>query len=143
MRLFFVTLAILAMLSGATRAADPADLAPGDRAAIQDVIRGQMDAFRHDDAAGAFAFASPSIQALFGDAGHFLAMVRSGYQPVYRPRSATFGQTITDQGRLVQRVEVVGPDGHSALALYFMEKEPDGTWRIDGCVLTESEAVGA
>jgi hypothetical protein len=135
---------LLFLLSAAAaRAEDPADLPAADRSAIHDVIQHQIDAFQHDDASGAFAFASPSIQAEFGDASRFLRMVQTGYPPVYRPRSVTFGALVEDDGRLEQKVELIGPDGHGVLALYFMEKEPDGTWRIDGCVLTESEAVGA
>jgi hypothetical protein len=44
-------------------------------------------------------------------------------------------------GRIVQRVELVGPDGARELALYTMEREPDGSWRIDGCQLTASDDV--
>ena len=43
----------------------------------------------------------------------------------------------------VQRLEVVGPDGRACQALYDMIQGTDGMWRVDACVLTESEAVGA
>jgi hypothetical protein len=43
------------------------------------------------------------------------------------------------EGRLVQRVLLVGPDGVPVTALYFMEQQPDGSWKISGCVLTISE----
>ena len=130
-------------LGGAARAQDAAAVPEADRDAIRSVIEQQLQAFRGDDAAGAFAAASPEIQAMFGDPAHFLAMVRQGYPPVYRPRSHAFGVLDTEDGRIVQRVELVGPDGQPALALYFMEQETDGTWRIDGCVLTQSDSVGA
>jgi hypothetical protein len=130
---------------GAARAADlPSDVAAADRDAIQHVIQQQMDAFRHDNGPAAFAFASPGIQAQFGrDPENFMAMVRRGYQPVYRPRSTEFGPVTTEGGQVVQRVEVVGSDGVSREALYFMEHESDGSWRISGCLLTESSSVGA
>jgi hypothetical protein len=38
----------------------------------------------------------------------------------------------------VQSVELVGPDGGHYIALYRMEKQPDGSWKINGCELTES-----
>jgi hypothetical protein len=120
----------------AARADDPADVPPADRTAIADVISRQIDAFRHDDAPAAFAFASPMIQGMFGDPAHFLAMVQRGYPPVYRPRSVHIGALVMHDGRIVQRVELVGPDGARELALYTMEREPDGSWRIDGCQLT-------
>ena len=40
-----------------------------------------------------------------------------------------------------RRVELVGPSGEGALALYDMEHEADGSWRIAGCVLTKSERL--
>jgi hypothetical protein len=118
-------------------------LPPADREAIHGVIQGQLDAFRADDAGTAFSYASPGIQGMFGDAGHFMAMVKTGYPMVYRPRSSSFGGLVDVDGRTVQKVRVIGPDGRAALAIYTMEREPDGTWKIDGCQLTESDEVGA
>jgi ketosteroid isomerase-like protein len=115
-----------------------------DRAAIIAVIRDQMAAFQRDDAAGAFRFASPGIRGMFGqDPNQFLDMVRHGYQPVYRPRTTAFGITETAGGEIIQHVEVEGPDGITRTALYTMERQPDGSWRISGCFLTDSGAVGA
>lgn len=121
----------------------PADLPDADRAAIRSVIRSQIDAFRRDDGAAAFGYASPGIQQMFGDAATFMQMVRRGYAPVYRPGAVAFGALVESDGKPVQRVELTAPDGTHDLALYFMEREPDGTWRIDGCMLVPSESVGA
>ncbi len=121
---------------------DPAALPPADREAIRGVIQHQLDAFRADDAGSAFADASPGIQGMFGDPGHFMAMVKSGYPMVYRPRAATFGGLAEIGGRLVQKVRLVGPDGVPSVALYYMEREADG-WKIDGCQLTVPDEVGA
>ena len=124
-----------------------ADNVPGvtaaDRAEIERVISMQIEAFRRHDGDTAFSFASPAIREMFGDTPHFMAMVRRGYQPVYRPRSFAFDGLVQMDGRIVQRVEVIGPDGTGALALYTMERELDGSWKIAGCELTESERVGA
>jgi hypothetical protein len=68
-----------------------------------------------------------------------MAMVRGGYQPVYRPRAFAFRDLVIIDGHLVQRVAVVGPDGQRVSALYHMERQPDGTWRISGCHLVEPE----
>ena len=119
-----------------------AETSPSDAAAIRSVISGQIDAFRQDDAAGAFAFASPSIQGLFGTPAGFLAMVQHSYLPVYRPGSVDFTALRTDDGSTVQDVEVIGPDGLAYTARYTMEKEADGSWRIDGCQLLESHRLG-
>jgi hypothetical protein len=114
-----------------------------DRQAIQGVIAGQIDAFRHDDGPAAFAYASPDVRQKFQTAEHFLDIVRRGYQPVYRPRSVTYGSTSAEGEHVLQKVEVVGPDGQAYQALYYMLRDAGGVWRIDGCDLTESEAVGA
>lgn len=115
---------------------------PAARAAIHAVIARQIEAFRHDDGAAAFALASPHIQALFGSAEGFMAMVRHAYQPVYHPQSVTFGPIGSDHGQVTQDVDLIGPDGRSARAHYTMEREKDGSWRIDGCALTLGNDVG-
>lgn len=139
-------LAVLALLCAAAPArADelPSALSAPEREAIQGVISAQMRAFAADNGPAAFAFAAPGIQAQFGDAANFLAMVRRGYQPVYRPRSVAFGPLVVLDGQTVQKVELIGPDGAGTTALYFMEHEADGAWRIKGCVLTASQSLGA
>lgn len=130
---------IAALLLFCILASPVAAQAPEDRAAIERVIREQIAAFRADDAAAAFAFAAPSIQAIFGTPDNFLAMVRRGYAPVYRPRSVEFRELGRRDGAPVQRVLVIGPDGVPEVAHYVMERQPDGSWRIAGCFLARSE----
>lgn len=112
-------------------------MSAADHRAIERVISSQLDAFRRDAGETAFSFASPNIKSLFGTADRFMAMVRQSYRPVYRARSFSFEQLTTEGGEVVQSVTIVGPDGAAALALYTMEHEPDGTWRIAGCALTQ------
>jgi hypothetical protein len=112
------------------------ELTAADRLGIQTVIEQQLKAFRQDDAAGAFAFASPSIQAKFGTPAVFLRMVQTAYQPVYRPRHVTFKELQLKDGVPTQEVFLVGPDGVPVMAFYLMQKQPDGAWKIDGCYLT-------
>lgn len=145
-RMLVVSAALAVMaLQPAARAQEAADpVSAGDRAAIRSVIQTQLDAFRRDDAAAAFALAAPSLRHHFGDdPAIFLGMVRQGYQPVYRPRSTVFGSAKMADGQVTQRLEVVGPDGSGHEAIYLMEHEADGAWRIGGCMLTDSNAVGA
>jgi ketosteroid isomerase-like protein len=141
MRALLVTLLLLVGLASA-RADEPANLPQADRDAIAAVVGQQLEAFKRDDAAAAYGFASPGIQHMFGDAANFMAMVQHSFAPVYRPRSVHMGEVVMRDGLLVQRVELVGPDGRDELALYTMEKQPDGTWRIDGCQLTKPDTVG-
>lgn len=108
-----------------------------DRAAIAKVIQDQIAAFRVDDAARAFGFASPGIQAKFGTPEQFLKMVRAGYFPVYRAQDLTFRDITIENGAPVQSVEIRDVQGEGVLALYFMERQPDGSWKINGCILTK------
>jgi Domain of unknown function (DUF4864) len=119
--------------------AEDASLGAADRAAIRAVVEQQLAAFQRDDAGAAFGFASPTIQQIFQSSDNFMRMVRSGYQPVYRPRDVQFGEIETVDGTIIQRVELIGPDGVPALAHYVMQRQPDGSWRINGCFLTASE----
>jgi hypothetical protein len=135
MRWTAIALALVGVVwCGATLATSTEPPDSADAAAIRDVIAGQLDAFRADDGAQAFAYASPAIQSIFKDPDTFMTMVRAGYQPVYRPQEVEFRDLVPLEGRWTQRVLVVGPDGVPVVAQYFMEKQPDGTWRIDGCV---------
>jgi hypothetical protein len=111
------------------------DLPAPDRSAIETVIRGQISAFRRDDGPGAFGFATPSIQGIFQTPEIFMDMVRTGYLPVYRPRDITFKDIVEFQGQPTQTVVVVGPDGVPVMALYMMQRQPDGSWLINGCTL--------
>ena len=112
-----------------------AEVADGDRAAIQSMIAGQIDAFRHDDGNAAYAYASPAIQTLYPTVEGFMKMVQTGYPPVYRPQSFTFGPLVDTPRGPVQRVFITGPDGASYVAEYALQRQADGTWKINGCAL--------
>jgi hypothetical protein len=115
----------------------------GDRAAIQEVILKQLDAFQRDDEAEAFSYASPSIQSRFRTPAEFMRMVRSGYEAVYRPQSTHFLEAFVLDGQVLQPLEVVAPDASVVVAFYMMERQPDGTWRIAGCMLSAPEGRAA
>jgi hypothetical protein len=126
---------LLGLVVGAGPLGAQEDSAGPMAAAIRGVISQQLDAFRRDDGVGAFKFASPGIRQQFGTAEVFMQMVRSAYQPVYRPREVEFRDLQLDGGRIVQRVFLVGPDGNPVIARYYMEPQDDGSWRIGGCLL--------
>jgi hypothetical protein len=134
-----LTLIALMLLSGAALARADESVAPADAAASQQVIQGQMNAFKVDDWNAAFAYASPSIQTKFESAQVFSQMVTQAYQPVYRPRGIEFREIKASEFGPTQEVFVVGPDGLSYLAYYTMERQADGTWRISGCYLVRME----
>ncbi|HWT97908.1 MAG TPA: DUF4864 domain-containing protein [Terriglobales bacterium] len=113
-----------------TQPADPATIQ-----AIHGIISDQMAAFRRDDATAAFNDASPFIQSRFQRPDIFLEMVKSGYAPVYRPQQVEFRDLVPAADGLDQRVFVLGPDGRAYLAHYLMQRQPDGGWKINGCIL--------
>jgi hypothetical protein len=84
------------------------------------------------------------IKQIFPNPDVFMNMVRQGYQPVYRPQSFKFGQAgLSASGRPIQRVTVVGPDGITYEAIYTMERQPDGSWQINGCAIVRAPDLGA
>lgn len=106
-----------------------------DTQAIRKVIEAQLDAFRRDDAAGAFSLATPGIRETFGTPENFLAMVRASYAVVYRPQSVRFEPPVMIEGEVVQPVRLTDAEGRAWLALYPMQRQPGGEWRTNGCRL--------
>ena len=102
---------------------------------IRAIIEDQLEAFRLDDAPRAFSHAAPGIQQAFPTPEAFMDMVRRGYLPVYRPKDVAFGPAEEIDGTAVQQVFVTGPDGKDWVALYTLERQPDGAWKISGCLL--------
>jgi hypothetical protein len=111
--------------------------------AIRTVIASQIEAFQADDGTRAYSFAAPSIRRIFTSPEMFMSMVRSGYQPVYRPKSVTYGRLREEGGVIVQEVFLVGPDDKSYTALYALQQQDDGSWKISGCsiALSPGESV--
>ncbi len=107
---------------------------------FQRIITSQMQAFARDDGEAAFAYAAPTIQEQIGSPGAFMAMVRTEFHPVYRPRSVEFGEHIEIDGNYAQPVSIVGRNGRLVLAMYHMQKQSDGSWRIAGVELRLSQA---
>ncbi|WP_075289084.1 DUF4864 domain-containing protein [Pararhizobium arenae] len=106
-------------------AAEPIDTA-------QSIIQQQIEAFLADDKTQAYSFASPQIRSKFPNEDVFFEMVRRGYSPVYRPGNFAFGRSKIEGGRIVQEVLISAPDGKDWTALYFLEKQPDGSYKING-----------
>ncbi|CAN7501601.1 DUF4864 domain-containing protein [Pararhizobium sp. LjRoot238] len=106
-------------------AAEPVDTA-------QSIIQSQIEAFLNDDAETAYSFASPQIKGKFPNKNIFFDMVKRGYAPVYRPGNFAFGRSKVEGDMVVQEVPISGPDGKDWTALYFLVKQPDGTYKING-----------
>lgn len=118
----------------------PARAADGDAVGIRAAIEAQLAAFVADDAAKAYSFASPAIQSMFGTPEDFLMMVQTNYPVVYRPASVLFRPLQVVDGELIQVVQMSDAEGRVWLAFYKMQKQADGAWRIDGCLLRLAES---
>ena len=133
---FFMMVAI-AFASSLSTMAGP--LPESEAKKIQGVIVAQLQAFAQDDADGAFQTATPAVREAIGSSGRFLAMVRGAYPMVYRPASVTFHKPEEDEGSVLQLVEITDDNAKSWLALFALERQPDATWRISGCVVAENK----
>ena len=105
---------------------------------VQGVIVAQLAAFADDDAEGAFQTATPAVREAIGSSGRFLAMVRGAYPMVYRPASVIFHKPEEEEGYVLQLAEITDDNAKSWLALFALERQPDSTWRIGGCVVAEN-----
>ena len=124
-------LTLLLMVAAPGRAAD-------DIAAAQNVISAQEQAFDRDDAAAAYSFAAPAIKKIFPSADIFMLMVQNTYAPVYRHRSFEFGEAKVDGDRVAQRVHIADANGEAWEALYTLEREADGSFKITGYTLSKA-----
>jgi hypothetical protein len=135
-------LAVILLVLWAGSVARAADKPPA--ADLQNIIEQQLQAFSRDDAPAAYGFAAPLIQQIFPTTGEFMAMVKKGYQPVYRNKDHSYGETfINQQGSPAQRVLITGTDGKRYEALYTFQQQPDGSWKISGCSLAELAGTDA
>ncbi|WDR05142.1 DUF4864 domain-containing protein [Devosia rhodophyticola] len=110
----------------------------------QAVVTQQVEAFRYGDSAAALAVAGLKFKESFANPDDFYAAIeRSGYAPIIKSRSHSFGdfQKISD-ALVVQVVKFVGPDYGLYEALYQMGKESDG-WRVLGVALKREQGIGA
>ena len=119
-------------------------ISAADKAEFQRIITAQITAFRADNGPAAYGFAAPVVRHIFPTPEIFMAMVKQGYPQVYRPQSFNFTEALVDpMGRPAQKMTVIGPDGKTYVAIYSMEKQADGTWRISGCTLLEIPGLDA
>ncbi|MCC0806714.1 DUF4864 domain-containing protein [Methylobacterium sp. W2] len=107
-------------------------------------VERQIEAFRKDDAATAYAQAAPSIQGMFASPETFIEMVRKGYAAVYRARSFSIDR-VEESGEdgLTLGMKLQDENGVDWMALYSLEKQNDGAWRINGCRLVKAPGDNA
>lgn len=139
-----MTARLLAFLAALFLLAAPAAADESAYAAARSSIEGQLRAFLADDHDTAYGFAAPGIRRIFPTRDAFMDMVRNGYAPVHRPRSFAFGKVerLSD-GQIMQQVLLVGPDGRDYEAVYVLELQEDGVYRITGVSLRAGRSLSS
>jgi Domain of unknown function (DUF4864) len=119
-------------------ACSPISARADDVATAQGVIRAQEQAFSRDDAAAAYSQAAPAIKEIFPAPDIFMSMVQKGYPPVYRHKSFEFGESKIEGSSVAQRVHIIDANGEAWEALYTLEQQADGSYKITGCSLLKA-----
>jgi len=115
----------------------------GEWSAIKAIISEQLEALQAGDGSKAFGYAAPGIRQQFGTADNFLFMVRTAYGALIAARYSEFLEGAVIEGTVIQPLRLIGPDNTVRVALYTMERQPDGAWKIAGCVLAPSTVQAA
>ncbi|GMO30813.1 DUF4864 domain-containing protein [Bradyrhizobium sp. TM233] len=129
---------IAALLVALIIAFNPISARADDVATAQGVIRAQEQAFARNDASAAYSHAAPAIKEIFPAPDMFMSMVQNGYAPVYRHRSFEFGESKSEGGWIAQRVHIIDANGEAWEALYTLEQQADGSYKITGCSLLKA-----
>ena len=116
-------------------------LSPAEWKAIQRVIAEQRAALHAGDARKAFAYASPGIRAQFNDAATFMTMVRGAYASLLTARYTEFLDGAVIEGLVIQPLRLIDADNTVRVALYTMERQKDGSWRISSCRIAPSTVL--
>ncbi|MGE5638519.1 MAG: DUF4864 domain-containing protein [Clostridia bacterium] len=134
-RIVVVLLALfLPMLAGAATEKVTSD----DAVEIRAVIHRQIEAFRRDDAQGAFALVTPSVRQAFHTPEKFMDVVRMAYRAMVRPATVVFLDMLVMGGEVVQPVQLTDRAGSVWVAYYSMQRQRDGSWRTNGCHLAQA-----
>ena len=54
---------------------------------------------------------------------------------VYRPKDFEFRPIQMIDDKIIQPLAVIGPSGVQEIVLYTMERQPDHSWKIGGCIM--------
>ena len=130
-------------LASSAALADAPTMRASDWNAIKQVIGDQRAALVAGDGEKAFGYATPSLRAQFGDAGTFMAMVHLGYPTLLSARYTEFLEGAVIGGLIIQPLRLIDADNSVRVALYTMEKQDDGGWRISGCRIGPSTVQAA
>ncbi|MGB5863889.1 MAG: DUF4864 domain-containing protein [Sulfitobacter sp.] len=107
---------------------------------IRETITQQFEAFKADDFATAFTFASPSLQSFFLSPENFGRMVTQGYPMVWRPADVRYLDLREENGTFWQKVQITDDEGALHFLEYRMQRTQAG-WRISGVQILDAPDV--
>ena len=136
-------LAVLFALDTSVALAATPPMRASDWKSIKQVIAAQRAALVAGEGEKAFGYATPAIRAQFGDADIFMAMVQAGYPALLTARYTEFLEGAVIDGLIIQPLRLVDADNSVRVALYTMEKQKNGAWRISGCRIGASTIQAA
>ena len=139
-RIVFSAVMIGLLVGVGTPAFAGAGGAGSDLDQIRDVVARQLTALRRKRGEEAYRLASPEIQRQFPNLASFMGMVRASYGPLLGHRRFTFMDVQTTPTGFTQGVRLIDASGVPWIALYTVEKQPDGNWTISGCQIVRASA---
>lgn len=104
---------------------------------IRGTISRQFEAFKADDFATAFTFASPTLQQFFQSPQNFGRMVTQVYPMVWRPAAVDYLELREEDGTYHQKVQITDAKGRFHILEYRMMQTSEG-WRISGVQILEA-----
>ena len=103
----------------------------GDFEDVRDTINKQLEAFKKDDFADAFVYASPAIRSIFKTPENFAQMVKRGYPMVWRPKKFIFLEQKSFPEGITQDMKIYDETNTAHFLRYFMSLTEKG-WKISG-----------
>jgi hypothetical protein len=134
--------AFFALHTTTTLAAAP-EMRASDWKAIEQVIAAQRAALIAGDGDKAFGYATPALRAQFSDTDTFMVMVRVAYPALLTARYTEFLEGAVIDGLIIQPLRLIDADNSVRVALYTLEKQEGGAWRISGCRIGPSTVQAA
>ena len=114
-----------------------------DAEASKSVIEDQLDAFKTRDLERAYSHAAPGIRAMFPSVEQFSSMVERGYGAIFRHESYVFGRNRQEAGEMFHEVIITDDAGKQWQAVYSLQRQEDGSWRITGVKMNPYKGASA
>jgi hypothetical protein len=102
---------------------------------IRGSIRAHIRAVTARDAAGAYESLTPIIKDYYSNSNAFLDALTTELKPVVNAESFTFASIEREAEDAVQSVVLTDPRGREWLARYRLQRQGDGSWAIQSCLV--------